>query len=105
MRLRIQFGLIDTKEVFWWQEVLDFPKLIKFCGRNFEWVFYGTDDTNAVDYVLTFSDLPSYHSEYHTDCVRWTDLFPEHVGGCECGSKYDRNGPTHMFYCLMWSKN
>ncbi len=105
MKIRVQFGLVDTKEVVWWRELDNFPKLIKFSGKNFEWVFYDKDPAGKVDHVLTFAELSSYDPNYLTFCYTWAELFGEKSNGCECGSKYDKNSPDgHFFYCKMWSK-
>ena len=104
MRVRVNFGLLDTKEVWWWQEITDFPKLIKFSGKNFEWVFYDKDKANVVDYILSFAELPPYDPNYNIECSTWAELFGERMGGCVCGSKYTSFSFDHMFYCSHWTK-
>ena len=104
MRLKIVFGLIDSKEVRWWQSVEDFPKLIKHLGKNFEWVFYDKDISGKVDLILTFVELPSYDPNYGVDCPLWSELFPEEALSCECGAKHTSFPQFHMFLCRLWRK-
>lgn len=106
MKIKVNFGLVDTKIVEWWTDVNSFPKLIKYLGKNFEWVFYDTDKSKQVEYILTFSEIQSYDPNYGVACTSWNDLFGENpVNGCECGSKYDRHSPDgHLFYCRLYRR-
>jgi hypothetical protein len=102
MRLRIQFGSVNTKEVNWYDNVNHFPTIVKFLGRNYEWVFYDKDLTGKVDMVLIFSELQTYDPNYYVTAPLWTDLFPEKIGACECGAAYSSFGFDHMRYCRFW---
>jgi len=102
MRIRAQFGLIDSKEIDWYQPTLDFPKIVKFLGRNYEWIFYDDDQTKVVDKILYFSELPSYDPNYDVDCITWSEIANGSPSSCECGSKYGGGG--HMFMCKLWRK-
>lgn len=102
MRLKVQFGLADDKEVFWYKEVEDFPNLIKYLGKNYEWVMYDNDYTGKFDFVLIFSELQSYDPNYNVDCPKWSELFPEKTNACDCGAKYCSFPWDHMRYCPLW---
>lgn len=104
MRLRVKFGLIDTKEITWYQPLDEFPKLINYLGRNYEWVFYDTDPTNQVDQILSFSELPSYDPSYSIDCKTWAELFGERTKDCECGAAHTSFPTVHMFFCKLWRR-
>jgi hypothetical protein len=105
MKIKVLFGLVDSKEVFWYKDIDDFPKLIKFLGRNYEWVFYGQDPTGQVDMVFTFVELPSYDPNYGIDCRSWSELFGEEGNnGCECGAKFTSFSWDHMRMCRKWGK-
>ncbi len=104
MRLKIQFGTIDSKEVVWWKDIDSFPHLIRFLGRNYEWVIYDKDLTGKVDMILLFSELPNYDPNYDVDCPLWSDLFPDNIDGCACGAAYTAFPTFHMFFCPKWKK-
>ena len=65
----------------WWKPLDDFPHVIKFLGRNYEWAFYDKDLTGQVDMILIYSELPSYDPNYNVVCPVWTEMFPEGPGG------------------------
>lgn len=103
MRLKVQFGFIDSREVSWWGIVEDFPHLIKFLGRNYEWVYYDKDLTGKVDMVLIYSEVQSHEPNYNKSCPLWNDMFPNPEDGCECGAKFTSFSFDHMRYCRLWS--
>jgi len=105
MRLKVKFGLIDDREIYWYRPVEDFPHLIKFLGRNYEWFMYDTDKTGAVDMILIYSELPSYDPNYNVDCLTWKEIAGDiNRNECECGAKFTSFSWAHMFYCTKWTK-
>jgi hypothetical protein len=104
MRLRIHFGFADTKEVSWWETIESFPVLVNYLGRNYEWAYYDKDLTGQVDMILNFSELPLHDPKYGVSCPKWSNMFPDSIGGCECGSRYSSFPQAHMFYCKLWRK-
>ena len=104
MRLKVQFGLIDSREVEWWQPIEDFPTIIKFLGKNYEWVVYSKDLTGKVDIVMTFSELPSYDLNYGVLCPVWEDMFGTNrtKKECECGAAFGSFSWDHMRMCKLW---
>lgn len=100
MKLRIQFGLMDRQEVFWYQPLESFPHIINYLGRNYEWLMYDKDPYGQVDQILIFSEISRHDPSYGVLCPLWNDLFPNREEGCECGAKHDRHFPNfHMRYC------
>lgn len=104
MRLKFNFGHIESKEVHWWKPLDDIPKIIKFLGRNYEWVLYDKDITGAVDTILTYAELPIYDPNFGVDCTTWQEMFGEDTGGCQCGAAYTSFPGGHMFFCRRWTK-
>ena len=105
MKLKVKFGLIDTKEVFWYKPLEDFPKLVEYLGYNYEWLLYDKDLTGQSDMILIFTELSTYDLNYNTDCPLWVDLFGNERNDCECGAKYSRSFSfDHMRYCRKWTK-
>jgi len=103
MKLKVVFGLLDTKEIFWWKDVSDFPNLINFSGKNFEFSFY-REAKPDFDYEFTFSELGTWDPHYNTICDTWNELFGSETSGCECGSSFTSYPNGHMLYCPRWSK-
>lgn len=101
MRIRINFGIIDTKEIDWPKDVSDFPTIVKFLGSNYEFVLYDDDITKTVDKIFYFSELPRYDPNYGVDCITWSEIANESPTTCECGSRY---GGGHFFYCKLWRR-
>ncbi len=104
MRLRVNFGLIESKEVSWYQPLSSFPNIINYLGRNYEWVTYDTDPLKKIDYILTFSELPNYGPNYGILCTTWSEMFKDEIGGCECGAAHTSFPNGHMFFCRLWRK-
>lgn len=105
MRLRVKFGFIDNKDISWYRPLDDFPKIIKFLGRNYEWIMYDKDLTGKVDMILMFSEIPSYDLNFNVFCPLWTDMFgPDMHHGCECGANKTSFPWDHMRFCSKWTK-
>ena len=103
MKLKVRFEYI-TKEVNWWRNVDDFPKLINFMGKNHKYIGARLDTNNNKD-ELVFSPTSSWDPEHTVVCSTWLDLFPEIPTGCECGAAYTSFPKHHMFFCRLWTKN
>ena len=102
MRLSVQFGTFDPKIVAWWDSFDNFPHIIKFLGRNYEWVTYDKDLTGNVDMIINYSELQSYDPNFSVACPLWTDMFKEDTGGCECGARFTSFSWDHMKFCSKW---
>jgi hypothetical protein len=105
MRIRVNFGVVEKKDVDWWKPLDHFPKLFKYKGMNYEFVFYDKDPTGVFDMILTCTQLPSYDPNYDVVCETWEQLFGEEKqSGCQCGAAHTSFSNGHMFYCSKWRK-
>ena len=103
MRLRIHFGQHTTKEVTWNKSFNDFPNIINYLGRNYEWVTYDQDPNGNMDFIFHFSELPPYDPNYNVYCPYWDTLFPIGEDTCECGAKFSSFEWDHMKFCRKWT--
>ncbi len=104
MRITIRFGFDHKKEVSWYQDIMDFPKLMKFNGKRWEWFSYQKDPNSSWnDYELTFSELPVYDPSYYSDMKSFEEMFEGAKGdGCECGAAFSSFKWDHMRLCKLW---
>ena len=103
MKIRVKFTSFEVKDVSWWRDIESFPPLINFKGKNYEWAMYDKDLTGTVDWVLIFSELPSYDKNYKADCPVWEHMF-DSKNDCECGAAMTSFSWDHMRYCKKWEK-
>jgi len=89
------------KEVIWNRSVSDFPKIVKYDEKNWEWVIL-KDGEYPIDFVFTFSELPKYDPNYGVYAVSLKDLCGEYDYGCQCGARFTSFPSVHMFYCPKW---
>ena len=104
MRLGVKFGDFETKEVNWYKPLDEFPQLIKYLGRNYEWVFYDRDTVGILDRILVYAELPKFDPNHGAECPVWNELFPVDPYGCVCGAKYSSFTWDHMRFCGKWQK-
>lgn len=101
LRLTINFGHNGVKkQVNWYKDIMDFPKLLRFQGKSWEWAIY---QNMGNDYELTFSQIPTYDPNYYTEMPSYENMF-EFSGSdvCECGSAYSSFKFDHMMFCKLW---
>ena len=101
MKLYINFGLTIKKEVKWYRDVMDFPKLLRFNGSKWEWAMYQSLGNN---YELTFSQIATYDPNYYVDMPSFEEMFEwDNRDKCCCGAAYN-SGFTwdHLRYCPKW---
>jgi hypothetical protein len=100
MKLVVKFGMSIKKEVDWYRDVMDFPKLLRFQGSKWEWAMYNGSGQN---YELTFSQIGSYDPSFYMDMPSFEDMF-EWAGGdkCVCGALYTSFTFDHMRFCPKW---
>src|SRR5208282_4593426 len=106
MKLTINFGHNGIKkEVNWYRDLMDFPKLIRFSGSKWEWAMYHNVGN---DYELTFSQIPTYDPNFYADMPSFEDMFEwANVDKCVCGSAYSSFSWDHMRFCpkhKSWDK-
>lgn len=103
MKIRVNFGLGQSKEVIWWDSVERFPTLISLNGVKFEFVFYDKDPTKTYDQIFTFVEVPTYDPNFYVDCESWEDKFGQQaLLGCQCGARHTSFPFAHMFFCPQW---
>jgi hypothetical protein len=105
MRLRVDFGTHGKRrEIVWWQPLEDFPKLFQFEGKKWEWFMYDADKSGHVDFILTYSELPSYDPNFYADMDDFDEKFGHRLDPCQCGAKYTSFPQIHLFFCPQWKK-
>lgn len=106
MRLKINIGSTDTKTITWNSRMDDFPKLFKYLGKPYEWVYYDRDLTGQVDMILHFYELPHYDPNFYADQPHWHEILlgNSEIDLCCCGAKFSSFSWDHMRYCTYWSK-
>ena len=102
MRLTITFGYKGTeKKVDWWQTLEDFPKLLKYSGKKYEWIMFDKDHDGFGGHKLIFSEISPLDPIFHTDMKNFEDMFESGIK-CECGAAHSQFPWDHMRYCPLW---
>ena len=106
LKLQLQFGIPGgrKKNIEWKKELKEFPKIVKFEGKRWEWIMYDKSKTGN-DYDLAFGRISD-----ETDlgglpvpCIE--EMFPDGwAAKCECGAIYTSFPEEHMFFCPKWRK-
>jgi len=104
LKIDVVFGQKEPKKVTWYRPILDFPNLIKYDGKKWQWFAYHKVDTYITDYVFNFAEIPPYDPVYHTDIPTFEDLFDLPKDSCQCGAIHTSFPGMHMFYCPKWSR-
>lgn len=107
MKLRLQFGLIEPKrDINWWKRPEDFPHLVMYKNKKWQFAMILDDPTHKVDHVCVFEEVQKWDAAWHATTYEEVDhLFDTGFGGrCECGAVYTSFPDIHMFYCPKWSK-
>lgn len=107
MRLRLQFGLNEPlKEINWWKGVKEFPNLVIYKDKKWEFFAYDKDPSNLVDYHCVFSEVPTYDPNWHATVYENIDylLGSSIKGECECGAVHTEFPQIHLSFCPKWSK-
>lgn len=98
MKLIIKFGHDGPKrQVDWWRDVMDFPKLIKFEGKRWERVISSGPYGGAYD--LTYSQIPMYDPHYYDEMPSFEEMFEWGSEKCQCGAVYTSFSWDHMRFC------
>lgn len=94
------------KEVYWHDDLLNFPKVITFQGNCYEWITCNLNSDGISATLLLGS--ASIHA-YPFPVPSFERMFEEKtelikINECTCGARYDREFPNnHMFMCKLWS--
>lgn len=102
MRIRVRFGQDNQEETDWHKNLDDFPKLLIYKNKKYDWVFYDKDETSKVDIILLFTEVPNYDPNFYVDCSSWENLFSGSQPGCECGARFSSFDFDHMRMCKLW---
>jgi hypothetical protein len=97
--------------VTWDKDLSDFPNVVTYDGKYWEWVCWDDDPNGLVDKVLTFgitreSALPVNMFGVLFPVPNLTYMFQldTATGPCECGAKFTSFPDQHMILCPKWSK-
>ncbi len=103
MKLTLNFGLNGAKkQIDWYRDLMDFPKLIRFQNAKWEWAIYSNV---GKDYELTFSQIPTYDPSFYVDMPSFEDMFEwGATDRCQCGAVYSSFSWDHMRFCPKWTK-
>jgi hypothetical protein len=105
MKIIINFGYNGLKkEVTWYRDIMDFPKLIKFRGDRWEWAIYSN---TGKDYELTFSKLATHDPLFSANMPSFEDMFESSFSAsndCACGALYTSFPQFHMVFCPKWKR-
>lgn len=84
----------------------DFPTLVMYKGKKWEFEMYAPDKTNQVEHICYFSEVASYNPNWYANTyVDISNLLSNgSSAGCECGAIYTSFPNAHMFFCPRWTK-
>jgi hypothetical protein len=102
MKLKIHLGQGKIATVSWYKSILEFPKIVSYNNKIWEWVFYDVDKSKSFDYILQYSEKTNYNpANYEEEPVSLETFFPLWASEtCECGAIYDRHFPDiHSPWC------
>jgi hypothetical protein len=105
MKLKLHFGLGEpAREINWYQsEIRNFPYLVTFKGKKYEFVLYDEDKTNKVDYLCHFSEMRSHDPNFYATTYYDLDYLVFGTGlQCQCGAIYTDFPWDHMKMCPKW---
>jgi hypothetical protein len=88
----------------WWQSIKDFPVLVLFKSKKWEFAMYSPDSTNRVAYICYFSEVKSFDPNFYA--TTYVDITDTILGigwdKCECGAIYSSFPWDHMRFCKKW---
>ena len=99
MNLVLNFGLNGAKkQVTWHKPLMDFPKLLRFQGKCWEWAIYNSIGS---DYELIFSQIPTYDPNYYAEMSSYEELFEwsNKSYDCCCGAAWTSFEWDHLRFC------
>lgn len=106
MRLALKFGNDEQlRHMGWWNPIGNFPTLVKYNGKKWEFVMYDTDKTGVADNILYFSQLASYDPNWHATTFQDIEHLLDRIWGptCECG-KDKHKFTSHSHWCPKGKK-
>ena len=110
--MKVKLILGDKEHVVTWEKDLhDFPHVVQYDKKYWEWICWDKDPNGMVDQVLTFGE--TRESAIPTDMFGNKFPMPDLVemfqlgtvlAVCECGAKFTSFPDQHMLCCPKWSK-
>jgi len=97
--------------VSWDKDLSDFPHVVKYDSRYWEWMCWDKDPNGLVDQVLMFGEtkesalaVDMYGNMFPVpDLVLMFDLNGDQEP-CSCGAKFTSFPSHHMIKCSKWSR-
>lgn len=111
MKLSLIFH--DQEHVVEWDKDLhDFPKVVQYDKKYWEWICWDKDPKGLVDQVLTFGttreeSLPVNMFGVLFPVPNIEEMFQLNTNPnavCECGAKFSSFPDHHMLKCPKWRK-
>lgn len=112
MKLLLEFGAEENGRIVEWDKHLhDFPNVVTYMGKYWQWVMYDKDESGKADQRLIFGNMRE--SALAVDMFGKVfpvpdidQMFGTKVpdGPCECGAKFTSFPDHHMIKCPRWSR-
>jgi hypothetical protein len=102
VRLKLKFGIDATPiQCDWQKKILDFPKVVSYNFRNWEWIVYNDVGTIAgTMYELIFGELKIYDPRAIEDHPTLAEIIGEsNDGKCDCGGDNNPGSGGHWIFC------
>src|ERR1700686_5166573 len=102
MRLLIIFGSGDSQEIDWDKTIKDFPTMLDYVGRKWQFVMYQDGHNSKTDLECFFSEIQPDHRDYGRPSSSFYELTNQKIGECECGAKklgYADYSLHHSLWC------
>lgn len=101
MKLRLHFGLHESREVIDWPgTIYTLPKLVNYAGKKWRFNMWDDDESGAVSFNCYYGQVYSDHPDFTATNY---DNFDWFIGSswrkCECGAKFTSAPQFHMQYC------
>lgn len=110
MKLSLILGDVQ-KTIEWNRDLSDFPHVVKFGDKYWQWVSWDDDPAGLVHKVLFFGTMreEALAIDIHGVPFPVPDLqqmfnFGTDGLACECGAKFTSFPGHHMVSCPKWSK-
>lgn len=106
MRIALRFGNTDPiRYMGWWNPISQFPKLVKYKGKKWEFVMYDEDHTGNADKIFHFGELHSYDPNWDATTYQDIENLLDKIYGpqCECGKDMHKF-TSHSDWCPKGKK-
>jgi hypothetical protein len=111
MKLSLVFDENDRHTVEWDKDLSDFPNVVKYDGKYWQWGMWDDDQFGLVHKVLYFGKmkeeaLPMDMFGFVMPVPDLHEMFniKKYLEPCGCGAKFSSFPNHHMIKCPRWSK-